>query len=647
MASWRARLLLWPFAMPRPEASVIHPNGFSAPLSINLSFILNRDDFYFWLNPYNTLRIIKKMTPTTIKKTSPKFLLSTLSAVVIAASLSGCLSSGGGSSDDDRKETANPLQVSTLQGDYIGIVDNGMRTYRGIRYGVAERFAAPEFPEAHSTPVKLSTDFASNCPQNDSAFGQASVDEDCLFLNVYAPEEPGEYPVMVWIHGGAFVYGSGGESYDPVRLVEKGVVVVTLNYRLGALGFLPHASLGDSNFGLQDQQLALQWVKDNISKFDGDADNVTIFGESAGGHSVMSQLASPGAAGLFHKAIVQSGSYNGNQVPLTDTVLGPVTIPGGQSLFGAPTIADTKCADDTGDQLVSCLRSLSVEDLLKAQPDNILPVTGTDTLPVPINEALASDFNEVPVMMGSNLNEGTLFSLLALAPAEDDPTTAEDESLRPPFVISDIGYYAAVASLLQEDLRLDAATIADDYLNQQTPVAILMQLGLSESDAGALRRYNAYSAIGTDWRFTCPNSEQWDLLTDKVDTWGYWFTDTDAPSILGDTQSPFPLGASHSFEIQYVLSSSETLVERGASEEQVALAEQMAGYWTNFAKYGDNPAIGPNGTDGAEGSIEWPRLTSDGEILRLNTPNPEAVGVADFRTTHQCAYWKTPPLAAQ
>ncbi|QIB52404.1 carboxylesterase/lipase family protein [Pseudomonas sp. OIL-1] len=557
------------------------------------------------------------MTLTTINKTSPKFLLSTLSAMVIAASLSGCLSSGGGSSDDDRKESPDPLQVSTLQGDYIGIVDNGMRTYRGIRYGIAERFAAPESPEAHSTPVKLSTDFGSNCPQNDSAFGKASVEEDCLFLNVYAPEEPGAYPVMVWIHGGAFIYGSGGESYDPQRLVEKGVVVVTLNYRLGALGFLPHSSLGDSNFGLQDQQLALQWVKDNIGKFDGDADNVTIFGESAGGHSVMSQLASPGAEGLFHKAIVQSGSYNGNQVPLTDASFNGVPIPGGQTLFGEPTIAATECADENQDQLLTCLRTLSVEKILEAQPGNILPVTGTEVLPISINQALATgEFNKVPVIMGSNRDEGALFTLLALGEGKDLSTAA--------------GYDAAVTELLAEDPRLDAKQIADTYLARQqaTPLAYI----------------NAYTAIGTDWRFNCPNDAQWELLEGQVDTWGYWFNDRNAPNALEDINAPFPLGAAHSFEIQYVLSSEETLTERGAGPDQLTLAEHMAQYWTNFAKYGDDPAIGPNGTDGAAEAVEWPRLTADGEILRLDAPTPVAVAKSEFSSTHQCNSWNPPPV---
>src|SRR5690554_6971518 len=138
---------------------------------------------------------------------------------------------------------------------------------------------------------------------------------------------------MVWIHGGAFIYGSGGASYDPRHLVERGVVVVTLNYRLGALGFLPHAALGNANFGLQDQQLALRWVQENIAAFDGDPDNVTIFGESAGGHSVMSQIASPAAEGLFHKAIIQSGAYNGTQLRLA----------AGQYAFARETLAQLGC----------------------------------------------------------------------------------------------------------------------------------------------------------------------------------------------------------------------------------------------------------------------------------------------------------------
>ncbi len=549
--------------------------------------------------------------------TSQRFVLSSLSTLVLAVSLSGCLSGGGGGSSSSGSAPEEPLKVSTQQGDYIGISEASMRVFRGIRYAVAERFAVPQLPPTHSSAISLSAAFGSSCPQAASPFGEASVTEDCLFLNVYAPEEPGDYPVMVWVHGGAFIYGSGGPSYDPSRLVEQGVVVVTLNYRLGALGFLPHEALGDANFGLQDQQLALQWVQDNIASFDGDPDNVTLFGESAGGHSVLSQLASPQAAGLFHKAIVQSGSYNGDQIALQATAMGPITIPGGQQLFGLPTIAQTDCAGVAETELLECLRELPVEELLAAQPGNILPVTGTDTLPVSINQALTSgDFNQVPVMMGSNLDEGALFTLLALGDGED--------------LFTADGYATAVGKLLAENPLLNAQQIAADYLADQTP--------------GLLQFANAYTAIGTDWRFNCPNESQWGLLANHVDTWGYWFTDRDAPSILGDIPAPFPLGAAHSFEIQYVLSSEQTLRDRGAGADQLALAEQMARYWTNFAKYGNDPAIGPNDTDGAAEATEWPRLTANGQILRLDAPTPVAVDRSDFSSTHQCSYWANPPL---
>lgn len=543
------------------------------------------------------------------RSTTSRFLLSSLSTVVLAVSLSGCLSSGGGGSkSSDPEPTPNPLQVSTQQGDYIGIEQSGMRIYRGIRYGVAERFASPEFPAAHEDAVQLSETFGSDCPQAASPFGQASVNEDCLFLNVYTPEEPGEYPVMVWIHGGAFIYGSGGASYEPQRLVENGVVVVTLNYRLGALGFLPHAALGNANFGLQDQQLALRWVQENIAAFNGDADNVTLFGESAGGHSVLSQVASPDAEGLFHKAIVQSGSYNGEQIPL----------PFAQAMFGNPTVAATACATVPSETLLDCLREQSVEDILAAQPGNILPATGTETLPVSINQALRTGaFNQVPVMMGSNLEEGSLFTLLALA---EDSTALNSEA----------NYRASVAALLSTDTRpLNVDQIATDYLAD-----------FPES-MGVFRYISAYSAIGTDWRFNCPNSYQWNQLQAQVPTWGYWFTDRTAPP-LPSLEPPFPLGATHTAEIQFVLSSEETLLERGATEDNMALAQHMASYWSNFARYGDDPDIGPNGTDGSSSSPEWPQL-STGQIMQLDSPDPSVTGWVNFRTTHSCDYWLAPP----
>src|SRR5439155_6576232 len=151
------------------------------------------------------------------------------------------------------------------------------------------------------------------------------MSEDCLFLNVYTPAlsngRPAKRPVLVWIYGGGLVQ-DGARNYDPTQLAAEGTVVVTVNYRLGALGFLAHPALASKpggpsgNYGLMDQQAALRWVQRNIRKFGGNPRSVTLFGESAGGLSTLSQLVSPGARGLFQRAIVESGSYNATQQSL-------------------------------------------------------------------------------------------------------------------------------------------------------------------------------------------------------------------------------------------------------------------------------------------------------------------------------------------
>ncbi len=166
------------------------------------------------------------------------------------------------------------------------------------------------------------TSFAPHCAQPASPLGTASTSEDCLYLNVYEPaggSRATKLPVMVWIHGGGFLIGES-EGYDPTPLVRDGAVVVTINYRLGALGFLAHPALSaeaggsSGDYGLMDQQAALRWVQRNIGNFGGNPRNVTIVGESAGGLSVLAQMASPPAAGLFSRAIVESGTFALTQV---------------------------------------------------------------------------------------------------------------------------------------------------------------------------------------------------------------------------------------------------------------------------------------------------------------------------------------------
>jgi len=220
-----------------------------------------------------------------------------------------------------------PLLVETKCGPVRGLKEGSVNVWRGLPYAQAPvgegRFRAPQPPQPW-TEVREVSAFGAVAPQLsvglESRFnvrpGAAQLpaqSEDCLFLNVWAPAAPGNYPVMVWVHGGSFVTGSGSMPlYDGARFAAQGeVVVVTLNYRLGALGFLHLADLGpgfDNNLGLLDQVAALRWVQQNIAAFGGDPGRVTIFGESAGAMSIAALLGMPAAEGLFQAAILQSGA---------------------------------------------------------------------------------------------------------------------------------------------------------------------------------------------------------------------------------------------------------------------------------------------------------------------------------------------------
>ncbi len=220
------------------------------------------------------------------------------------------------------------MAVRTKSGLVTGLVEDGIEVFRGIPYGASTalsgRFRPPASPEPWSgeRPCR-NLGFA--CPQPELALAGLAVgterepsSEDCLVVNVYTPgADSSRRPVMVWFHGGAWTMGSGGSpGYDGRRLARRGdVVVVTVNHRLGYLGFLYLADLGgdayadSGNVGTLDMVASLQWVHDNVESFGGDPDNVTVFGESGGGFKVSTLLATPAAAGLFHRAVIQSGPY--------------------------------------------------------------------------------------------------------------------------------------------------------------------------------------------------------------------------------------------------------------------------------------------------------------------------------------------------
>lgn len=575
------------------------------------------------------------MTPND-KKT---FWRMSLSTVLAATLLAGCGGSGGGD-DDVSPGTQGPTRT-TLQGQVEGIEQGDILAFKGIPYAkppVGElRFAPPEAATAWSGTL-MADEFGNSCPQTGSAFNgfTDSLDEDCLFLNVYTPSEGEDLPVMVWIHGGAFITGSGGSSYEPSRLVAEDVIVVTMNYRLGILGFMPADGLpeGSGQYGLMDQQLALQWVQDNIQAFGGNPDNVTIFGESAGGHSVLSQLVSAGAItgseGLFHKAIVQSGAYQPTQVPQAV----------GEAIIGAPVIADLGC--NTEPDVLACLRDearVSTQQILDAQGDMWFnPTWGEGILPHSIQAALTQQGGAafpqgIPVMTGNNLNEGRLFLALdevsALVAGSMDTVADEAE------------YDVEVKALLENDPRsLDYEQIGDEYLD---PASTLLDTP-AVSDTTSPDRFSlALASIQTSWRFACNQLDQVASLADQgVNAYGYWFTDQDAPSLFGQPLTAglsFDLGAAHALEIQYVLNSEETMLERGATADQIALSEQMIQYWVQFARNGD-----PSTSDG---TATWPAFGAGSPSLMELEPttlgNGALVDISAAEEAHNCAYWDNPP----
>src|SRR6516225_677645 len=264
--------------------------------------------------------------------------------------------------------------VRTDDGAVRGMTTGTVDEFLGIPYAsppTGNLRWRPPVPPAPWWGVRDATAFAPSCPQPPSRSVPGPFSEDCLYLNVYTSGLPGgdqDYrwrnggddgglPVLVWIHGGGLTQDAG-RDYDPAKLAADGVVVVTINYRLGALGFLAHPALASwpggpaGNYGLMDQQAALRWVRDNIGQFGGDPRNVTIAGESAGGLSVLAQMVSTGARGLFQKAIIESGSFALNQRPLATA-----------EASGEAFATAAGCPGQTA-QTAQCLRNLPVTNLV-------------------------------------------------------------------------------------------------------------------------------------------------------------------------------------------------------------------------------------------------------------------------------------------
>jgi para-nitrobenzyl esterase len=485
---------------------------------------------------------------------------------------------------------AGPV-TGTANGPVRGLANGAVNEFLGIPYAAPPvgvlRWQPPQ-PAASWSGVRDATRFAPHCPQLGGPFGLASTSEDCLFLNVFTPshrQAGSHFPVMVWIHGGALVTGESND-YDPTALVADGVTVVTINYRLGALGFLAHPALADANgqsgdYGLEDQQAALRWVQRNIASFGGNPHNVTIFGESAGGLSTLSQVASPQAKGLFDKAIVESGSYNLTQASLASA-----------EAAGQAFATKAGCATQTA----ACLRSLPVSTILADQDaSGYTPNLNSEVLPQTLGTAFATgNFNRVPIINGTNHDEWRLF--VALSELEGSPVTASNYQ---DMISSTLGVPAAVAAIIAAQYPLTA------YPSPSV----------------------ALGAVGTDAIFACPALTIDQSVSRFVPTFAYEFNDENAPELFLP-QVSFPYGAAHASEIQYLMDLTAAFPQALTAPQQ-QLAATMKAYWTDFAK---------RGFPASSGTPFWPLFNDlTQQMQSLAPPGPQTE--TDFATTHNCAFW--------
>ena len=465
--------------------------------------------------------------------------------------------------------------VSTTEGPVRGQSDDGVWSFLGLPYAKPPvgglRWRAPQPPEPRSDTFEADA-FGPSCPQSESAFQfgtSGTQNEDCLTLNIWTPDIDPNQPlsVMVWIHGGGFIQGSSKYSlngtylYDGADLSEENVVVVTLNYRLGALGFLAHeAFIGEGadqpkagNYGLLDQTRALEWVRDNISNFGGDPTDITVFGESAGGVSVCALMASPLADGLFDSAVMQSGNCL-ERMRRLDEQFGEQEAATDQGARFAEAIG-CKGADD----VAACLRSKSTDQILNTLPGTVgnlgdgesygLIVDG-HALDQTVFSALEDgSAAEVPFVLGVNADEGTLF-----VSGQRGLTKAQ--------------YEAAVRSYFPQ--------IGDEVLSQYP-----------SSDYSA--PWKALAAIVGDTFFVCPTRQAARAHTASGSAaFTYYFGHVTAPG------RQWGLGAFHASEIPFVFGNYTWAAVTGAERD---LGASMQTYWTQFA------------TDGAPGSadgLSWP-----------------------------------------
>lgn len=483
-------------------------------------------------------------------------------------------------------------------GQIEGSLENGVAVYKGIPYAAPPtgdlRWKSPQ-PVLPWEGVRQANKYGNACPQLKlpvKGFINADMSEDCLYLNVWTPENAAgkKLPVMVWIYGGGFFIGSSSNSvYTGEQFAKRDVIMVSFEYRLGTLGFLAHPELSaespnhvSGNYGLLDQIAALQWVQRNIKAFGGDPDCVTIFGQSAGGQSVSMLAASPLTKGLFHRAICQSGGSFGpvKKIKESDCM---------QSLEGA---------EEDGLKFAQRRGANSLAELRKLDADKTIMNIGVDTF-WPIAEGYvikddqyklyqAGNYNDIPVLIGYNSNDGSMF--------------ANSEKMPDGYKAFLINRFGSLADKIQE------------FYPE------------GDNNATMQSKANIYRDSYFGWY-----TYAWAHLqtkTGKSKVYVYYF-DQEQPKM-----NPFyygflkPVGVPHAGEIPYVFNHMDSDTSIHFETNHRKLAENIIIYWTNFARTGN-----PNG----KGLPVWPAYKENQPmVMNLGDssapkpfPNLEAIKIID------------------
>ena len=488
-----------------------------------------------------------------------------------------------------------PSPVVTFEsGTVRGVIADGIESFKGIPYAAPPtgnlRWQPPQPPTPWSG-VREATAFVHDCAQQpfpyDAAPLRTAPSEDCLYLNVWRPSGAHALPVMVWIYGGGFVNGgTSPAAYDGTHLAAKGVVLVSFNYRLGRFGFFafpalsaehPHGLLG--NYGYMDQIAALQWVQKNIAAFGGDPHNVTVFGESAGGGSVHMLLTSPLAAGLFQKAIIESGGGRDNLMGDRRLARDLPDLPSAQTI--GVNFARSNGISGTGAAALAALRALPTEKVVAGLGMMSMNAAGPPTYAGPMVDGRivrdspekayrSGHFAHVPLIVGANSADMGISTAKTL-PAAFAPFGADRSRAM-----------AAYDPDHSADLHLVSGHIAMDRM-------------MVEPARFVVAEFAAHGLQAYEYRFS--------------------YVAPAAAAALA--KGPFARlalpGAQHASEIPYVFDTIGAVLGAGVTPQDEQIAQATSTYWVNFARTG-NPS-GAADAPGNDSLPRWPAYSSQTDQL--------------------------------